>query len=215
MTPYYDEGGITIYHGDCLDVLPTLDRPDMILTDPPYGLGDLWQGGGGEHTKSSWRFAPAEAMAWDGRTVDGVAQLTDAATYVVIWGGNYYPLPPTRCWFLWDKKQNDQWTTAQAEMAWTNVDRPVRMFRMSQVEAHTGMNKAHPAQKPEALFSWCIAMVRADISTLVDPYMGSGTSLRVAKDRGIRAVGIEVDERYCEIAARRLAQGVLDFGASA
>jgi site-specific DNA-methyltransferase (adenine-specific) len=217
MTPYYEDNAVTIYHGDCLDVLPHLTRPDLILTDPPYALGDKWAGGGGEHTKSSWRFDPAEAMAWDGDLAVAVPGLVDAARHVVIWGGNYYPLPPVRCWFLWDKKQNDQWTTGQAEMAWTNLDRPVRMFRMAQAEAHGEMGvKQHPTQKPVSLMSWCIEMVRDPlITTVLDPFMGSGTTLRAAKDRGLKAIGIELSERYCEIAARRMGQEVLDLGGAA
>lgn len=206
MSPYYDADGITIYHGDCREVLPTLDRPDLLLTDPPYGLDGASHQGGGR--TFDWR----EVAMWDADTVDSVPALATAAEFVVIWGGNYYALPPARCWLLWDKKQNDQWTGAQAEMAWTNLERPVRMFRLSTISAYSGMDKVHPTQKPEALFSWCISMVRADITSLVDPFMGSGTALRVAKDRGIRAIGIELDERYCEIAAKRLNQGVLNFG---
>ena len=212
VTPYYEDDHVTIYHGDCREILPLLPVADLILTDPPYGLGDLWAGGGGETTKSSWRFDPSEAMQWDSTTVDDVvAMLPTAARHVVIWGGNYYALPPSRCWFLWDKKQNDQWTTAQAEMAWTNVDRPVRTFRMAQAEAHGQMKpKEHPTQKPLALMSWCIDMIRdPTIVTVLDPFMGSGTTLRAAKDRGLSAIGIELDERYCEIAAKRMGQGVL------
>lgn len=209
MEPYYQDDHVTIYHGDCREILPSLERPDMILTDPPYGLGDRWQGGGGETTKSSWRFDPGEAMSWDGSIVDGVVDLVTMADCVVIWGGNYYPLPPSRCWFLWDKKQNDQWTTAQAEMAWTNVDRPVRMFRMAQAEAHGQMHKEHPTQKPVTLMTWCIAMSRCEPGVIADPFMGSGSTLRAAKDLGRKAIGIELDERYCEIAARRMGQEVL------
>jgi site-specific DNA-methyltransferase (adenine-specific) len=209
VTPYYSDDAVTIYHGDSREILPTLPRADAIVTDPPYGLGDLWQGGGGG-AKSSWTFDPSEAQAWDGATVEMVPTLADAADSVVIWGGNYYALPPARCWFLWDKKQGDQWTTAQAEMAWTNVDRPVRIFRMSQVEAYGSMNKEHPTQKPLALMSWCLEMMRLEPGALIlDPFMGSGTTLRAAKDRGFKAIGIELDERYCEIAARRMAQEVL------
>jgi site-specific DNA-methyltransferase (adenine-specific) len=211
MDPYYQDDAVTIYHGKCEDILPALDRPDLILTDPPYALGDKWVGGGGEHSKTSWRFDPSEARAWDSDLAVAVPGLVDAARHVVIWGGNYYPLPPVRCWFLWDKKQNDQWTTGQAEMAWTNVDRPIRMFRMAQAEAHGEMHpKVHPTQKPLSLMSWCIAMIRDDtIRTVLDPFMGSGTTLRAACDRGIHAIGIEVDERYCEMAVARLAQGSL------
>lgn len=205
MTPYYSDDLVTIYHGDCREVLPDLGTFDLVLTDPPYGLGDAWVGGGGTG-KTSWRFDPAEARSWDGSIVEGVERLVDVGRHVVIWGGNYYPLPPTRCWFLWDKKQNDQWTTGQAEMAWTNLDRPVRMFRMAQAQAHTEMgHKMHPTQKPLSLMSWCISMVRDDaIHTILDPFMGSGTTLRAAKDRGLSAVGVDMDERYCEMAARRM-----------
>lgn len=210
MTPYYEEDGITIYHGRAEEVVPMLPATDLILTDPPYGLGDKWQGGGGEHTKTSWRFDPSEARGWDQETVSFVIDLPHYARHSVIWGGNYYPLPPSRCWFLWDKKQNDKWTTGQAEMAWTNLDRPVRMFRMSQVEAHTEMRtKEHPTQKPVSLIKWCIGMAPDDCQTILDPFMGSGTTLRAAKDMGRRAIGIEVNERYCEIAAKRLQQAVL------
>lgn len=213
MTPYYDDGRCVIYHGDCREILPTLDPVDMVLTDPPYGLGDIWEGGGGPDAPTGgWRFPSDSTNHWDTR-VDEVVELVDAAPTVIIWGGNYYPLPPTRCWFLWDKKQNDRWTTAQAEMAWTNVDRPVRTFRMSQVEAHSEMvPKEHPTQKPLSLMSWCIEVSRANPTSILDPFMGSGTTLRAAADRGISAIGIELDERYCEVAANRLAQGVLNFG---
>lgn len=215
MKPYYSDDAVTIYHGDCREILPSLERADLILTDPPYGLGDKWQGGGGEHTRTSWRFDPSEARAWDGSVTDGVVALATAAQYVVIWGGNYYALPPSRCWFLWDKKQNDQWTTGQAEMAWTNLDRPVRIFRMSQVVAHTEMgHKEHPTQKPLSLMRWCISMIREpSLSTVLDPFMGSGTTLVAAKDFGLRAVGVDIDERYCEIAARRCSQETLGLTA--
>ena len=217
MQPYYQDESVTLYLGDCREILPTLDTAsvDLVLTDPPYGLGDRWQGGGGEFTKSSWRFHPSEAMAWDSAIVESVEHLPSVAPYVVIWGGNYYALPPTRCWFLWDKKQNDKWTTAQAEMAWTNLDRPVRTFRMSQVEAHTEMgHKVHPTQKPLSLMKWCIRMVPGDVHTILDTFAGSGTTGRAAKDLGMKAILIEQEERYCEIAARRLQQAVLPLEVS-
>jgi site-specific DNA-methyltransferase (adenine-specific) len=210
MTPYYQDDHCTIYHGDCREILPTLEPCDLLLTDPPYGLGERWRGGGG----AGWgkvRERYDEIVAWDGLTVVGVERLLLAsAQNAVIWGGNYYALPPTRCWFVWDKKQNDQWSTAQAEMAWTNLDRTTRIFRMSQVEAYGDMLKEHPTQKPIKLMSWCIDMARHEqASTIIDPFMGSGTTLRAAKDRGMRSIGIEQSERYCELAAKRLAQEVL------
>ena len=207
--PYFQQDGITIYHADCRDVLPSL-AADVVLTDPPYGLSDKWVGGGGEFTKTTWKFNPSEAKSWDVLVEGGVVEtLASFALRVVIWGGNNYPLPPSRCWFVWDKKQNDEWTTAQAELAWTNLDRPTRVFRMSQVEAYGNMNKQHPTQKPISLMRWCLRMLRDNRGTVLDPFMGSGTTLVAAREEGRDAVGIEVDERYCEIAAERLAQGVL------
>lgn len=206
--PYYQDESCTIYHGDCRELLPLIQPVDLVLTDPPYGLGDLWQGGGGS-LRSSWKFHPSEAQSWDSSTVEGVEELPAHGKHAIIWGGNYYALPPSRCWFLWDKKQNDQWTTAQAEMAWTNVDRPVRMFRMAQCEMATKDNKQHPTQKPIDLIRWCITMVPGEPQTILDPFMGSGTTLRAAKDLGRKAIGIEIEERYAEIAAKRLQQETL------
>jgi len=197
-----------VLHGDCRELLPLIEPVDLVLTDPPYGLGELWQGGGGS-AKSSWTFHPSEAQAWDTATVEGVLDLPSMGRNCIIWGGNYYALPPSRCWFLWDKRMTDNWTTGQAEMAWTNVDRPVRVFRMSQAEFATRDRKEHPTQKPIDLIRWCITMVPGEPLTILDPFMGSGTTLRAAKDLGRKAIGIEIEERYCEIAARRLAQAVL------
>ena len=208
MRPYYERDGIVIYHGDCRELLPTLGDADLVLTDPPYGLAERWNGGGGT-SHSSWRFNPNEAKNWDANTVSDVSYWLSRSPSIV-WGGNYYALPPSRAWLIWDKKQNDQFTTGQAELAWTNLDIPIRIFRMSQVEAYCNPAdpKLHPTQKPIALIKWCLSFV-PDAQTILDPFMGSGTTLRAAKDLGRKAIGIEIEERYCEIAAKRLSQEVL------
>lgn len=194
-------GNATLYLGDCRDILPTLPKVDAVITDPPYGLGDKWQGGGGKG-KSSWAFNPAEAMAWDGETVDAVLTLPSLAPEVVIWGGNYYALPPSRCWLLWDKKQNDQWTTGQAEMAWTNLDRPVRVFRFAQCEQANEGEKMHPTQKPLTLMTWCLKWVTG--RTILDPFMGSGTTGAACMNLGRKFIGIEREPKYFDIACRRI-----------
>lgn len=194
-------GNATLYLGDCRDILPTLPKVDAVITDPPYGLGDKWKGGGGKG-KSSWAFNPAEAMEWDGETVDAVLTLPTLAPEVVIWGGNYYALPPSRCWLLWDKKQNDQWTTGQAEMAWTNLDRPVRVFRFAQCEQASEGEKIHPTQKPLALMTWCLKWVSGQ--TILDPFMGSATTGVTCLKAGRKFIGIERDQRYFDLSCERI-----------
>lgn len=194
-------GDATLYLGDCLEILPTLEKVDAVVTDPPYGLGGLWNGGGGKG-KSRWRFNPDEAKSWDGATVSGVEQLCTLAQEVVIWGGNYYALPPSRCWLLWDKKQNDKWTTGQAEMAWTNLDRPVRMFRLAQCEQANEGEKFHPTQKPLSLMQWCMKWLKP--GSVLDPFMGSGTTGVACANLGRKFIGIEREPKYFDIACTRI-----------
>ncbi len=194
-------GNATIYLGDCRDILPTLPKVDAVITDPPYGLGDKWQGGGGKG-KSSWAFDPSEAQRWDAGTADGVLELATYAPEVVIWGGNYYALPPQWCWLLWDKKQPDTFTTGQAEMAWTNLDRPIRTFRFAQCEQASEGEKYHPTQKPLALMAWCLKWVKGQ--TILDPFMGSGTTGVACLPAGRTFIGIEREPKYFDIACRRI-----------
>jgi site-specific DNA-methyltransferase (adenine-specific) len=203
MTEKVVIGNAELWHGDCLEVLPLLTLPDTALvTDPPYGLGELWNGGGGSK-RSSWRFDPEEAKAWDFSTVEVVEKMAVSFRESVVWGGNYYKLEPSRCWLLWDKKQNDAWTTGQAEMAWTNLDRPVRVFRFAQCEQASEGQKLHPTQKPLALMEWCLKWITAQ--NVLDPFMGSGSTgvACVMHRRGF--VGIECERRYFDIACERIA----------
>lgn len=194
-------GDATLYLGDCLEILPTLSKMDAVLTDPPYGLADLWQGGGGTNRRTNWRFDPQEAREWDRCPHAVVPGLVEANKQCVIWGGNYYALPPSRCWLLWDKKQNDKWTTGQAEMAWTNLDRPVRVFRFAQCEQASEGPKYHPTQKPLALMRWCLKWVSGDV---LDPFMGSGTTGVACINLGRKFIGIEIERRYFDIACSRI-----------
>ena len=201
--PYYSEPGITIYHGDCRDILPSLPKVDLVLTDPPYGLADKLDGfGDGEWSKHFGNGAPT----WDKSIFDGINIVLQSSFHQIIWGGNYYPLPPKRGWLIWDKMQEH--TSGHAELAWTNLDMPIRTFRLSRVEAYSLMNKKHPTQKPEKLLTWCISFC-PNAQTILDPFMGSGTTLRAAKDLGRKAIGIEIEEKYVEIAIKRLRQEVL------
>ena len=206
MTPYYDHGGITIYHGDCREILPTLGKFDLLLTDPPYGLGRVLQQGNRQRPGAWGGLYEADGFDWDQQISDGLLPALQQATDAVVWGGNYYPLPPARGWLIWDKIVR-QFSSGHAELAWTTLDQPVRCFSYSHGQlANEG--KRHPTQKPLPLMSWCLGFF-PEAKTVVDPYMGSGPVAKACKDRGLQYVGIELVERYCEIAVRRLAQEVM------
>jgi DNA modification methylase len=201
MKPYYEQDGITIYHGDCREILPTLPKVDLVLTDPPYGHGSKWSGG-------TWAANEIYDMAfeWDASTVEQavIDNIISLGNTCVIWGGNYYSLPPSRCWLAWEKSSKMP-TMADFELAWTNLDRPSKQFRE---DRNPDGRRYHPTQKPISVISWCISLA-GEVKTALDPFMGSGTTLVACKRAGIKCTGIEREERYCEIAAKRLAQGVL------
>ncbi len=200
-----DCGRVRLFLGDFRKLDGVASRTDSVLTDPPYGLGDKWNGGAGG-SKSSWKIPQCEAKSWDMSTVDGVEKLA-LHSECVIWGGNYYQLPPSRCWLVWDKCQPDNWTTGQCELAWTNLDRPVRAFRMCQAVAHDQMRpKRHPAQKPSALMSWCLKWISG--KCIYDPFMGSGTTGVAAVRDGREFVGVEVSEKYFSIAVDRIKDAI-------
>lgn len=201
LKPYYSEAGIAIYHGDCREILPALPKVDAVITDPPYGIGF-----GAKHTK--WSANRSVILGnWDAETPD-VSFLLNLAPKVAIWGGDRFSLPITRGWLTWVKPDAAP-TFASTEFAWTNRDRPARHFVLA-VSAVNGERVGHPTQKPLALMKWCLGFF-PDAKSVLDPFMGSGTTLVAAKDMGLTAIGIEREERYCEIAANRLRQSVMRF----
>jgi DNA modification methylase len=225
MKPYFEDDAVTIYHADCRDILPSLGPVDLVLTDPPYGLGAArrnFSGGGvrrhmtglvagkaipkRDYGDAAWDDVPAEQA-----TIDALRNLS---TWQIIFGGNYFVLPPARCWLVWDKLRGDT-DYADAELAWTNLDRTVRVKRFRWngfLQEHSGRDKEqrwHPTQKPVFVTRWAVEQAPAGVATILDPFMGSGTTLRAAKDLGRKAIGIEIEERYCEIAAKRMAQSVM------
>ena len=213
MTPYYESGGVTIWHGDCRDVIEQWEGLrtqifDLLLTDPPYGiLADT----GSAATRRSGGNQDDGRMAWDiAPSADTIARLIAITKTQMIWGGWHLSLPPTFGYLVWDK-QIDGLNFGECEVCWTPQRFAPRIFRYRAVGVDGG--KQHPTQKPEALMRWCIARA-GNPQTILDPFMGSGSTLRAAKDQGLRVVGIEIDERYCEIAVRRLAQEVLPLEAA-
>jgi len=200
MKPYYEQSGITIWHGDCREIIPTLAHVDLVLTDPPYGI---YACGGKWGAKSQ--------LGWDHAPIDFIAQVTDMGRVAVIWGGNYYPLPPSRGWLVWRKPDRVP-SAADCELAWTNIDMNARVFEWT-IAATNAERVGHPTQKPLAVMRWSLSFV-PEARTVLDPFVGSGTTLVVAKRNGLTATGIEINERYCEIAARRLTQEILPLANS-
>lgn len=210
MTPYYDDGTCVIYHGDCRDVLPSLEV-GLLLTDPPYGIRAVGSDGktGGSVAAANRTYIPVHG---DSEPLDPTPLLLGRRQ--IIWGADHFVAHPGRGRFLvWDKRDglssND---FADCEIAWDSRGGPNRVHRHRQMGMiHDGLGdigRVHPTQKPLAVMSWLLSLDDATDS-VVDPYMGSGTTLRAAKDRGRHCIGIEVEERYCEIAVKRLGQGVL------
>lgn len=223
MKPYYEHAGITIYHGDCRDFLPSLSGCDLLLTDPPYGIGAARRkimGFGDNREKNGIRGAnPSKRdygdSDWDDiRCDDGtIEQCIRATKNQIIWGGNYFQLPPTKGILVWDKLRGET-DFADGEMAWSNFDRALKIFRYRWngflVDPNSKDIRIHPTQKPLALMKWCLTLgvIPANI---LDPFCGSGTTLEAAKALSIPAIGVEIEERYCEISAKRLSQEVLAF----
>jgi DNA modification methylase len=205
MMPYYQDDACTIYHGDCREILPALGRFDLLLTDPPYGLGMRTVSGGTlKNTQTKYISQLAES-GWDKSipSCETFKAMFSCTENQIIWGGNYFYLPPTRGILVWDKMTYVP-TMSRCEIAWTSFDFPCK-YRQ---ENSNQLDRVHATQKPVPLFRWCLSFA-PDAETILDPFMGSGTTLVAAKLEGRRAVGIELEERYCEIAANRLSQGVL------
>ena len=188
-------GNATLYNADCLEVLPTLPKVDAVITDPPYGLGKKMQGGTwGAKTEFK------EMVVWDTAppSVDFLLQLVDLSPIAVFWGGNYYGLPPTRCWLVWDK-QNAVPTMADCELAWTNLDANTK--RMSRPVGR--VENGHPSEKPLDLMVWTLRTVKAK-GVVFDPYMGSGTTGVACMSSGLKFIGVEREPKYFDIACRRI-----------
>ncbi len=219
--PYYQDASVTIYHGDCREVLPTLPVDAAIVSDPPYGM--KWN-------TDSTRFTGCAHKRGDGRKDYGAihddANAFDPSPWlsfssVVLWGANHYAHAlPVGSWLVWVKKHDHLFGTflSDAELAWTKGGHGVyamkRSFPPPSRAKEAGAFGVHPTQKPLDLMRWCIETRTDDGQLVCDPYMGSGTTLVAAKAMGRTAIGIEIEERYCEIAARRCSQETLDLGAA-
>ena len=197
MKPTEIIGNCSLWLGDCREILPTLPKVDAVITDPPYGLGNKMQGG-------TWgaKAEFKEMVVWDNAPpeVNFLLQLCDVAETAVFWGGNYYGLPPTRCWLVWDK-QNAVPTMADCELAWTSKDANTKRISLPVGRVENG----HPSEKPLRLMEWTIATVKAG-TVILDPFMGSGTTGVACANMGKTFYGIEREPKYFDIACKRIEQ---------
>lgn len=205
LRPYWEKDGIVIYHGDCHEILPLLPKVDLVLTDPPYGIKRFQK-----KDFSSFRFKGygiEENLWWDIKPNKKILlDCIHAGKFATIWGMNNLELPQTEHFLVWDKFQ-DLKNFSSVEIAWCNLPQQSRVFRYSIHKHNMRRNKYgrfHPTEKPEFLMRWCIQLAHAE--TILDPFMGSGTTLMAAKRLGKKATGIEIEEKYCQIAIQRLSR---------
>ena len=215
MKPYYQEDSITIYHGDCREILGELEF-DLIISDPQYGINHPtnYQSRGRSVLAKCNDYKP---VFGDGSPFDP-AFILQAGKPTVLWGANHFGsrLPDSSGWLVWDKERPDDLDQATCELAWTNYVRGVRRFRHlwhGMLRASESGVNLHPTQKPVALYTWIFSLPWTPAGVAVDTHMGSGPMLRAAKDLGRPAIGIEIEEHYCEAAANRLAQQVFALDA--
>jgi site-specific DNA-methyltransferase (adenine-specific) len=219
MKPYYQKGGITIYYGDCLAVLPTLALGDvhLICCDPPYGIAYKAR----KRQPSDKRYSRSVLYEGEGSYGDEIpfdpSHILKLSKPTILWGANNYAnkLPGSAAWLIWDKKGGPQWyghtSFSDCEMAWTNIGNRALMFRyiwngivrQGEDAAKKGQPRLHPAQKPIALMNWCLAVSKCE-GAVLDPYMGSGATLLAAKRAGLPAIGIELEQNYCDVTVERL-----------
>jgi len=199
-------GGQLLIEGDCIEVMAALPKVDAVLTDPPYGID--YGNAGGFSKKSGWKQWRGQAE-WDAeRPKQAVFDAMRAASgEQIIWGGNYFAdmLPPSMRWLSWDKGQRD-FTLADFELAWTSQNKAARAMTYPRGKAAQD-GKEHPTQKPVALMEWCLGFL-PDARTILDPFMGSGTTLVACQRLGRQGIGIELDPGYFDIACKRVQEVV-------
>lgn len=200
-------GNATLYLGDCRDILPTLPKVDAVITDPPYGIGEA----AGKNASRRGKLAVAKDYgndSWDDQPISDelIRMVREAGKWAVIFGGNYYAMPPTKCWLVWDK-ENGASDFADCELAWTNLPKAVRLIRFmwnGMLRANGEARGDHPTQKPIGVMAWAINHVPAPNHTILDPFMGSGTTGVACMNLQRAFIGIEREPKYFDIACRRI-----------
>jgi DNA modification methylase len=198
-------GNATLHLGDCRDILPTLGKVDAVVTDPPYGLSAAKNGTIGSTNKG--RVSDFGEQVWDNAPIDQSTfdEVVAAGKYAIVFGANYYCVPPSPSWLIWDKQNTGIY--ADCEMAWSNIGKPAKLIHYmwnGMLRANGEARGDHPTQKPIGVMKWAIGHLPAPSETILDPFMGSGTTGVAAVQMGRRFIGIEREPKYFEIACRRI-----------
>jgi DNA modification methylase len=193
-------GNAELWHGDCREILPTLPECDLILTDPPYGIGAAKMGMG------KWRTSRMEKKGWDSETPPQWLMLLmlEKATNLIIFGGNYFSLPPSRNYLVWDKGAGFKGRDfAECEFAWCSWDGNAKVLTRDPLANRDYEHKVHPTQKPVKVLEWAISLAPTN-DTICDPFMGAGTTGVAAHNLGRRFVGVERERQYFDAACERI-----------
>lgn len=213
--------GVTLYLGDCREILPSLGKVDAVVTDPPYGIAYV-KGGGGRGPDGSHRRPLASTLrGYD--PIVGDTQAFDPSPWirvcpnVLMWGADHFyaRLPDSGRFLAWNKLGDmEPWDSfSDVEFAWHSADSAARIFSMKwkgiacDKRGESNGLREHPTQKPLALMRWCIEQI-GDAHTILDPFMGSGTTGVAAVKLGRRFIGIEIEEKYFDIACRRISEAL-------
>ena len=183
-----------IIQGDCLSVMKQMPDKcvDLVLTDPPYGIGIASNPFRQKFEKQDWDDETPRKEYFD--------EIFRISKEQIIWGGNYFGLPPTQCFYVWDKVQPEDFSSSMVEMAWVSKQAPAKMYKKRVVS----IEKFHPTTKPYEMMAWCLKFF-PDALTVLDPFLGSGTTALACKMLGRNYIGIEKEQKYIDIANQRIA----------
>lgn len=204
---------------DCMELMRQYPDKhfDLAIVDPPYGIGFDGEDLGMVNCKSSGKWAnPSgksyERKEWDKSTPDKIYfdELFRVSKNQIIWGGNYFDLPPSGGWIIWDKKKPEDFSLSQGEMAWNSKSNSVRFFRFLwhgfQQESGTREDKIHPTQKPSSLYRWILSKYAKPGDLILDTHLGSGSIAIACHDMGFDLVASELDADYFTAMQERLAR---------
>jgi site-specific DNA-methyltransferase (adenine-specific)/modification methylase len=191
-------GNATLYLGDCAEILPTLSGIDAVITDPPYGIKRFEKGSLRFDKKGEYK----DGIKWDKKPPkEFFDMLLDIAPKAIIWGSNNFELPTSEYFLVWDKQQTVD-NFASAELAYTNIKIPAKVFKYG-IHQHNKIEKDHPTQKPVSLMEWCISFCK-ESNVICDPFLGSGTTGVACAKMGKTFIGIEKEQKYFDIACKRI-----------